>query len=107
MPNTRSGRSYQPLIMTTPPTPTELQTLIANLQSQVTALQAAAASGATATGATGAGTSTVKFRANPFAADINPATSNGLKLFNAATSERSKSDKLKEEALWLVIQTLN
>ena len=78
MTNTRSGRIYQPPSMSTNPQPSaaDLQALIATLQTQVAALQNASATAA----ASGADTSTIKFRANPFAADINPATSNGLKL---------------------------
>ena len=34
------------------------------------------------------------FETNPFAMDINPATTNGLKLYQSATAKRDDSDKL-------------
>lgn len=81
----RGGRYYNDTTSTMA-TNAELQALIATLQAQVTALQAAqpVAPPAPAT----------SFQANPFAADINPSTSSGLKLFTAATAERKESEKL-------------
>ena len=67
-------------------TTAELQALIATLQSQVSALQAARPVALPAPAPS--------FQANPFAADINPSTSSGLKLFTAATAERKESEKL-------------
>jgi hypothetical protein len=54
------------------------------------ATEAAAAATATSTTAS----STTKFSANPFNSDINPTTSNGLKLYQAATSIRSDDSKV-------------
>jgi hypothetical protein len=40
-------------------------------------------------------TSTTKiFSTNPFSGNINPSSSNGLKLYQAATASRSDSDKI-------------
>ena len=63
------------------------------------ATNAAAAATATATAAAAAApnsttTAVTKFSANPFNANINPTTSNGLKLYQAATAVRSDTAKL-------------
>ena len=70
---------------------------IAELRTLVTAATTAAANAtaaATAASNTSATTTTTKFSANPFNSDINPTTSNGLKLYQAATTSRSDASKL-------------
>jgi hypothetical protein len=39
-------------------------------------------------------TQTETFSTNPFSGNINPSTSNGLKLYQAATASRTESDKI-------------
>ena len=51
--------------------------------------------GSSSTGSTGTATATPEvFATNPFSTNINPATTNGLKLYQAATSIRSEEQKL-------------
>jgi hypothetical protein len=86
--------------------------IMANLQTDLTALQeahnqalqqiaelrelvtAATSAAATASTSTSAATATTKFSANPFNSNINPTTTNGLKLYQAATISRSDASKL-------------
>ena len=70
----------------------ELRALVTAATTAVAeATAAATAASATAPAAT---TSTMKFSANPFNANINPTTSNGLKLYQAATAVRADTAKV-------------
>jgi hypothetical protein len=70
-----------------------LQQLVRDVTATAEAAKVAAEA-ATATSTSTVATAVTTFSANPFNGDINPTTSNGLKLYQAGTAARSDTSKL-------------